>query len=52
MKNTPEDKRVESSHVSEVVEFGHVGKHVVEVVGVRGVLTLGPPSIEQISKLS
>ena len=46
---SPEDKGVESSHVSEVVELGHVGKHVVEVVGVRGVLTLSPPSIKQMS---
>ena len=32
----------------EVVELGHVGKHVVEVVGVRGVLALGPPSINRL----
>ena len=40
----PEHKCVESSHVSEVVEFGHVGEHVVEVVGVGRILTFGPPS--------
>ena len=44
----PEDKCVESSHVPEVVELGHVGKHVVEVVGVRGVLALSPPSINRL----
>ena len=44
----PEHKCVESSHVSEVVELGHVGKHVVEVVGVRGVLALSPPSINRL----
>ena len=38
----PEDKCVESSHVPEVVELGHVGKHVVEVVGVGGVLAVRP----------
>ena len=43
MENLPEHKSVESSHVSEVVEFGHVGKHVVEVVGIWGVFTLCPP---------
>ena len=45
----PEDKCVESSHVPEVVELGHVGKHVVEVVRIWGVLALGPPSIKQIT---
>ena len=44
LKKTPEHKRVEPSHVSEVVEFGHVGKHVVEVVGIWRVFTLCPPS--------
>ena len=44
MENPPEHKSVESSHVSEVVEFGHVGEHVVEVVGVGRILTFGPPS--------
>ena len=44
IEETPEHKRVEPSHVSEVVEFGHVGKHVVEVVGIWRVLTLCPPS--------
>ena len=43
MKKTPEHKCVEPSHVSEVVEFGHVGKHVVEVVGIWGVFALRPP---------
>ena len=43
MENPPEHKSVESSHVSEVVEFGHVGEHVVEIVGVWRVLTLRPP---------
>ena len=52
LTNTPKDKRVESSHVSEVVEFGDVCKHVVEVVRIRRILTLCPPSIKQISRLS
>ena len=48
----PEHKCVKSSHVSEVVQFGHVGKHVVEVVGIRGVLALGPPSFNRFQSLS
>ena len=51
MENQPEHKSVESSHVSEVVEFGHVGEHVVEVVGVRRVLTLRPPEIQRIERI-
>ena len=43
-RKKPEDKSIESPHMSEVVELGHVGEHVVEVVGVGRILTFGPPS--------
>ena len=42
----PENKGVKSPHVPEVVQFGHVSEHVVEVVGVGGVLTLRPPKVQ------
>ena len=38
----PEDKGVESAVSPEVVEDGHVGVHVVDVVGVGRVLVVGP----------
>lgn len=38
----PEDERVEAALGPEVVQHGHVGEHVVHVVGVRGVLLVGP----------